>query len=159
VRYWQHWHVHSSTTCFQAWQTWSTPRPWWFDSIIPGIGYFLYDCLNYIVAFVYGVLLRHHHSGASWRATGLPACCTRDLCDLLSSASSTATSTIATRRTAPRHGYSSSRLATLTSSAGPKGGRTRRPHRAPHLRGPHPFDMCVCVYIYIIKYEIHLVNS
>jgi hypothetical protein len=91
-------------TRFQAWQTWSTSRPQRFDNIILGINFFLYDCLDCVVVFVYGALLRHHHPGASWRAAGLPTCyaCARDLCGLSSSASSTATSTTATRHTTPR---------------------------------------------------------
>jgi hypothetical protein len=105
VRYRQHRHVHSYTTRFQEWQTWSTPRPRRFDNIVLDIGYFLYDCLNCVAVFVYGtLLLRHRHPGAYWRAAGLPACCAcaRDLCALSSSVSSTATSTTTTRCTTPR---------------------------------------------------------
>ena len=56
--------MHSSTTRFQAWQTWSTYRPRQFDSIILGIDYF-YDRLYCITVFIYGVLLHHHHPDAS----------------------------------------------------------------------------------------------
>jgi hypothetical protein len=98
VWYWQHRHVHSSTTRFQAWQTWSTPRPRRFDNIVLVIGYFL-DC---VAVFVYGaLLLRHRHPVASCRATGLLACYARAR-GLSSSASLTATSTTATRHTVPR---------------------------------------------------------
>jgi hypothetical protein len=37
----------------QAWQTLSTPCPRQFDSIVLGIGYFLYICLDCVAVFVY----------------------------------------------------------------------------------------------------------
>jgi hypothetical protein len=81
------------------------PRPWQFDNIVLCISYFLYDYLDCVAVFVYGtLLLRHCHPGASWCATGLPVCFAyiRDLCSSSSSASSTATLTIATQCTTPQ---------------------------------------------------------
>jgi hypothetical protein len=66
-------------TRFQACQTWSTPRPWRFDNIVLGIGFFLYDCLDCVAVFVYGALLLCYcHPGASRafpNAAPAPATC------------------------------------------------------------------------------------
>jgi hypothetical protein len=103
--------MHSSMMRFEAWQTWSMPHARRFDSIILGIGYFLYDCLDCVTVFVYGASFCATDPSSPWCLLSLPACCTRarDLCGLSSSASSTATSTTTTRRTSPRQ-----RLGALT---------------------------------------------